>query len=78
MIQKDSRSDPKERGDYDRTEEIFEPATAGKFGFFLEFREFLGDNKKYWMIPILVALLLAAIFILLAGAATTPFIYTLF
>lgn len=44
-----------------------------------EFIEFLKDNKKWWMIPIVFFLLVLGAFIVIAeGSAITPFIYTLF
>jgi hypothetical protein len=47
-------------------------------GFLAEFWEFLKQNKKLWMIPILVVLLLLGLLIILGGTAAAPFIYTLF
>ncbi|MBU23744.1 MAG: hypothetical protein CL476_11665 [Acidobacteria bacterium] len=44
-----------------------------------EFWEFLRFNKKYWLLPIVVVLVLASLLIVLAqGSAVAPFIYTLF
>ena len=44
-----------------------------------EFWEFLRFNKKYWLLPIVVVLVLARLLIVLAqGSAVAPFIYTLF
>jgi hypothetical protein len=39
---------------------------------------FLKENKKWWLIPILVVLLLFGLLILLSGTSLAPFIYTLF
>ena len=48
-------------------------------GLVREFWSFLRENKKFWLIPLLLALLaLGAIVILGANPATAPFIYTLF
>lgn len=47
-------------------------------GFFAELWSFLKSNKKWWMIPILAALLLFTVLILLSGTGLAPFIYTLF
>jgi hypothetical protein len=44
----------------------------------LEFLGFLKHNKKWWLLPILVVLLLFGILIVLSGTAAAPFIYTLF
>ena len=35
-------------------------------------------NKKYWLIPVIAALLLFGLLIILGGSAAAPFIYTLF
>ena len=43
-----------------------------------EFGEMLMQNKKYWMIPIILVLLLFGVLILMGGSAAAPFIYTLF
>jgi uncharacterized protein DUF5989 len=40
--------------------------------------EFLGQNKKWWMIPILLVLLLFGVLMLLGSSAAAPFIYSLF
>ena len=39
---------------------------------------FLRENKKWWLLPILVVLLLFGFLILLSGTGLAPFIYTLF
>ncbi|PWT99357.1 MAG: hypothetical protein C5B51_27340 [Terriglobia bacterium] len=39
---------------------------------------FIRINKKWWMIPIVITLLLFGVLILLAGTGAAPFIYTLF
>lgn len=43
-----------------------------------EFFGFLKENKKYWLIPIIVTLLGLGFLIFLSGTAAAPFIYTLF
>ena len=44
-----------------------------------EFLEFLKENKKWWLLPIvLFMLLLGLLLILTEGSALAPFIYTLF
>jgi hypothetical protein len=43
-----------------------------------EFWGFLRANKKWWLLPIIVCLLLMGALILLSGTAAAPFIYTLF
>ena len=43
-----------------------------------EFVAFLRENKKWWLAPILVAILGLGLLVLLGGTAAAPFIYTLF
>ena len=43
-----------------------------------EFWEFVCENKKWWLIPILSVFLLLGVLIFLSGTAAAPFIYTLF
>jgi hypothetical protein len=43
-----------------------------------EFLEFLGENKKWWLAPIIISILLLGTLVLLGGTAAAPFIYTLF
>ena len=47
-------------------------------GFCAELWGFLRDNKKWWLVPILIVLLLFGLLILLSGTGMAPFIYTLF
>jgi len=47
-------------------------------GIVREFWEFLRDNKKWWITPIVVVLLLVGIFVYLSATSAAPFIYTLF
>jgi len=58
----------------------FEQAAAeqGRVGFFRELRGFLKHNKKWWLLPLLLALLLLGLLVVLSGTGLAPFIYTLF
>jgi len=47
-------------------------------GFLRELWGFLRANKKWWLLPILIALLLFGLLILLGGSGLAPFIYTIF
>jgi hypothetical protein len=53
-------------------------ASSGRSSFLSEFAHFLMDNKKWWMIPILVVLLLIGVLLIAGGSGVAPFIYTLF
>jgi hypothetical protein len=47
-------------------------------GLLYELWDFLRTSKKWWLMPILVALLLLGALIIMSGTAAAPFIYTLF
>ena len=50
-----------------------------KVRIFSEFFEYLMDNKKWWLIPIVLMLLILGFLIVMTqGSALAPFIYTLF
>ena len=56
----------------------FERANQEKqTGVLREFFAFLRENKKFWLIPLLLAFLAIGA-LLLASPAAAPFIYTLF
>ena len=58
----------------------FEKAAAeqDQQGLLSEFLSFLAHNKKWWMLPILIVLLLLGVLIFLSNTAAAPFIYNLF
>ena len=47
-------------------------------GLLAEFWAFLCHNKKWWLLPILVVMILLGVLLVLSGTAIAPFIYTLF
>lgn len=47
-------------------------------GVFRELIDFVRHSKKWWLIPILIALLLMGLLVVLSGSVAAPFIYTLF
>jgi hypothetical protein len=47
-------------------------------GTLREIALFLRQNKKWWLIPIVVAVVLVGALVLISGTALAPFIYTLF
>jgi hypothetical protein len=47
-------------------------------GLLAEFMEFLAENKKWWLAPILLVLLMISALVLLAGSGLAPLLYTLF
>ncbi len=49
------------------------------FSFFKEFWLFTKQNKKFWLLPFtLILLLLGALLFFTQGSVVAPFIYTLF
>lgn len=67
------------RRDDDDIAAEFERAAADKRqGLAAEFLGFLAENKKWWLLPILIAVVLLGALVILGGTAAGPFIYTLF
>ena len=50
----------------------------GQTGLIAEFWAYLRHNRKWWLAPIVIALLLLAGLVWLGCTAAAPFIYTLF
>jgi len=63
-----------------RTSGEFEEAARrhGDGSLLAELWLFLRDNKKWWLLPILIVLLLFGLLVVLSGSGAAPFIYTLF
>ena len=55
-----------------------ESRRAGRPGLLREFWGFLRENKKWWLLPILIVLLALGLLVILSGTGLAPFIYTLF
>ena len=49
-----------------------------RVGLAREFVDFLKENKKWWLAPIIISILGLGLLVLLGGTAAAPFIYTLF
>jgi len=47
-------------------------------GFWKDLVSFLMQNKKWWLVPVVVVTLLVGVLIILGSTAAAPFIYTLF
>ena len=57
----------------------FEKASQQKQGNLLsEFMGFLKQNKKFWLLPLILVMLALAALLILSSTAAAPFIYTLF
>jgi len=58
---------------------LCENAFMSKLYVINELWQFMRENKKYWMAPIVITLVLVGVLLVLAkGSAIAPFIYTLF
>lgn len=55
-----------------------EAAGEQRPGLLAELVDFLRNNKKWWLTPIVLVLLVMGALIFLSGTAAAPFIYTLF
>ena len=67
-------TDPDESG----SEDFAKQAEAKPPGFLREFLDFLLYNKKWWLTPIVLVLLLMGVLVALGGTSAAPFLYTLF
>ncbi len=59
-------------------EDFAAQAAAQRSGLVAEFVDFLKDNKKWWLAPIILSILALGLLVMLGGTAAAPFIYTLF
>ena len=62
----------------DKRTEFEKSADQKEVGLVGEFVGMLKQNKKYWLIPLILILLLFGVLIILGSSAAAPFIYTLF
>ena len=62
----------------DPTQEFQHAGRQKPPGVVHEFILFLRTNKKFWLIPLLSALLLLGLVAILGGTVAAPFIYSLF
>ncbi|QDU62995.1 hypothetical protein Pan216_38690 [Planctomycetes bacterium Pan216] len=61
-----------EQTDFEQAAQAQQPSLAAEFVYFLR------DNKKWWLLPILVVFGMVGLLALFAGTGAAPFIYTLF
>ena len=67
-----------ETKDNSSKESFEQEATVSQSGLTQELWDFLRHNKKWWLTPIILVLLLVGLLVMLSGSAAAPFIYTLF
>jgi len=57
----------------------FQQAASGRSGTMAgEVWSFLRENRKWWLLPLIVVLVLVGTLVVLSSTAVAPFIYTLF
>jgi Family of unknown function (DUF5989) len=57
--------------------EFVAQSQAQRAGLVKELLSFLAHNKKWWLLPIFIVVLLLAILAIVGGTSIAPFIYTL-
>jgi len=58
--------------------EFEQAGKCAETGFFSELIGFLKTNKRWWLTPIVVCLLLLGILLVLGSTGAAPFIYSIF
>ena len=61
-----------------KQDDVAELAKADRMSLATEFWYFLKNNKKWWLLPILIVMLALGALVFLSGSGAAPFIYTLF
>lgn len=51
---------------------------SDKRGIVGEFFGFLSVNKKWWLLPVVICLLILGLLVFLSGTGFAPFVYSLF
>jgi hypothetical protein len=62
----------------DKAPTKFEKVEGGNASLVGEVIGFLGQNKKWWLLPIMGTFLIIGVLVLLSTTAAAPFIYTFF
>jgi hypothetical protein len=71
-------ADPPKQEPNTQADEFEERASQSQTGLIGEFLYFVAHNKKWWLTPIILVLLLVGLLVVLGGTGAAPFIYTLF
>jgi hypothetical protein len=64
--------------DQDKQQEFLAQASGSRTTLVAELFTFLRQNKKWWIAPIVISILLLGLIVIIGGTAAAPFIYTLF
>ena len=60
------------------TAQFEQEANQPQIGVTADLIDFLLHNKKWWLTPIVIAILALGLLVIAAGSGAAPFIYTLF
>jgi len=72
MPQQVKTDSPNSADDFERL------AAKQSSGLFGDFIYFLKNNKKWWLVPLILILVLVGVLVIVGSTAAAPFIYTLF
>jgi hypothetical protein len=61
-----------------RADEFVNQAAGKRQSLPVELLAFLRDNRKWWLAPMILAVLVLGLLVMLGSTAAAPFIYTLF
>lgn len=61
-----------------KQDRLQQQAEQRQIGLVREFVDFLRYNKKWWLLPIVIVMLLLGVLVVLSGSGAAPFIYTVF
>ena len=65
-------TEPEKKTAFEQASEEQQPSIVSEFVYFLK------ENKKWWLLPILLVLGMVGVLVALGGSGLAPFIYTLF
>ena len=71
-MKKQDLEKPSQQSEFESLEDAPQLSIVGEFKYFLR------ENKKWWLVPILLLLAGAGLLVLLGSTGVAPFIYTLF
>ena len=60
------------------SDDFIKQAEEAPVGFIAEFWDFLIHNKRWWLTPIILVMLLVGALLILQSTPFAPFIYTMF
>lgn len=69
---------PSKQAKENRRSQFVEQAERPTRSFALEVLEYLLQNKKWWLIPVVIVLVLVGMLVMLAGTPAAPFLYPFF